>query len=177
MLHSPLHGDIVAVGRIVKAVGIEGLCGVEVFGSFLQNKKPPLQVFLGENQNQTTPAILEEISFRPGIAVCRFQDVNDRDAAQMLHDRLIFVESDLLPELDQDGYYSFELEGMVVYSEEGDYIGSVQRVHSYPSADTLEIKRRNGAELMIPLIADAILNVDKSKQRITVKKSFIEELL
>jgi ribosomal 30S subunit maturation factor RimM len=39
----------------------------------------------------------------------------------MLHDRLIFVESDLLPE-HSDGYYSFELAGMEVYSEEGDFV-------------------------------------------------------
>jgi len=174
--HSPLHGDLVAVGRILRAVGLDGLCGVEAFGEFLQQVETPLQVWTGEDENSTSPALIEKIAFRPGNAVCSFQNVNDRDSAQLLRDRLIFVEARLLPELRQDDFYSFELEGMAVHSED-ELIGYVRETHHYPTADALEITGTNGARVMIPMVGDAIVRIDKEQRRITVRKAFLEEML
>ena len=74
-----------------------------------------------------------------------------------------------LPPLEPDTYYAFELTGLAVVDEEGTSLGAVADVHPGAANDNLELD--DGT--LIPLIEDAIVEVDLAAGRIVVNRDFI----
>lgn len=170
--------ELIAVGKILRAVGLEGFCSVEPFGFTLESLKMPCKVCIGIQENSSKDILLEELDFRPKNLVCRFQGILDKDSAESLRGNTIYVLKSELPSLGQDEYYHFELIGMKVYTDNSDEpIGTVSQVHNFPSADTIEIERSHRDSLLIPLTGESIIRIDKSLQCIIFKHSFVEELL
>lgn len=170
--------ELIAIGRISRAVGLEGFCAVEPLGFTLESLKTPCKVSIGIQEKNSTDIILEELYFRPKNLVCRFKGVLDKDLAESLRGNTIYVSKSELPLLGQDEYYHFELIGMKVYTDISDEpIGTVSEVHNFPSADTLEIERSHKDSVLIPLTVEAIIRIDKSYRSIIFRHSFVEELL
>lgn len=170
--------DLVAVGKVGRAVGLDGICAVEAFGSTLLESEYPLVVRIGKNETDTSHIQIEELQKRPKGIVCRFEGISDRTAAEQITGQLVFIERSRLPELRNDEYYHFELEGMTVFSDlDNELIGIVSTVYNFPAADTLEVKRNDGSLILIPLSAGSVLQISKSDKRIIVRKEFLEELL
>lgn len=178
MPHSPSQDELIAVGKILRAVGLNGSCRVESFGSTLNEALTPLRVSAGKSPDHTQLLVITQILHQPKGIICQFEGINDRDSAEKLQSLLIFLSSDELPSLENETFYHFELEGMKVYSDSDNVeVGFVEEVYDYPSADTLEIKRTDGSYVLIPLIDKAIKRIDKEKQTIIVRQDFLEELL
>jgi len=122
--------------------------------------------------------IIEELVFLPNGCRCRFGAKNEREAVEGLRGHYIFIEQKTLPELRGNSFYHFELKGMEVYADmSGNRIGTVIEVHNFPSTDTIEVERTGADSLMLPLSDQAIIAIDNVERRITVRQSFVEELL
>lgn len=74
-----------------------------------------------------------------------------------------------LPDLEPDTYYAFELVGLAIVDEEGTSLGTVAEVHPGAANDNLELD--DGT--LVPLIEDAIREVDVVGGRIVVNRGFI----
>lgn len=166
----------IAIGVIRKAIGLKGECAVQALGTSLQKIKAPLDVFIGREENVCIPEVLEHVEFRPKGPVCSFSGVHDMEGAEALRDHLIYINLGNLPELGSDNYYHFELVGMKVQTDLGVELGSVVTVHNFPTVDSIEVDTGHPETLMIPLIADALIEIDRMSGFITVKKSYIEDL-
>lgn len=178
MLQSSEPDEMIIIGRIMRAVGLDGLCAVEPLGYTLESIEPPCEVIIGDREDSSTSIILEEVEFRPKNLVCRFEGCDDKDKADLLRGKNIYIKQSELPLLEQDEFYHFELIGMNVYSDrEDELIGVVSDVFNFPSADTLEVKRHSGETTLIPFINEAVVKVDKSSRCIIFRHSFIEDLL
>jgi 16S rRNA processing protein RimM len=170
--------ELIIIGKVLRAVGLDGLCAIELFGETLKNLKLPAQVLLGaENATGHDPAIIEDTEMRPKGLVCRFKEINDSEAVEQLRNLFIFIESKELDSLSDDAFYHFELEGMNVLFDSNEVIGVVAEVHNYPSTDSLDVRKKNGELIIVPLNSDSIVKIDKQAGCIIVRKSFLEELL
>ena len=74
-----------------------------------------------------------------------------------------------LPDLEPDTYYAFELVGLPVVDQEGNSLGTVEEVHPGAANDNLELDEGT----LVPLIEDAIVEVDVTGGRIVVNRDFI----
>jgi 16S rRNA processing protein RimM len=54
-------------------------------------------------------------------------------------------------------------------------VGVVKRLVGYPSVDVLEVQRPQAADLLVPMVRDAIRSVDLSARRIDVSLEFLGE--
>jgi 16S rRNA processing protein RimM len=168
----------IAIGCIRRPVGLDGSCAIEAFGATFGMLKPPCPVFIGINAAAAESITVEKIVLRPGGYQCRFEGKDDRTAIEGMRGKVIYIESEALPGLNGNEFYHFELMDMAVYEDVGGTcIGQVIEVHNFPSMDTLEVKPENGESIMVPLSSQAIAGIDKPGKRITVRQSFIEELL
>lgn len=167
---------MVALGVIRKAIGLNGLCAVEVFGGTLGQLSVPAEVFIGGSENQSRRIVLEYIEFRPKGPVCLFGGVTDRDAAELLRNYCIYLKDDELPSLSGDTFYHFELNGCEVRTDSGNILGKVISVHNFPTVDSIEVSM-NTETLMIPLTGEALVTIDKANGKIVIRHSFIEDLL
>lgn len=169
--------ELVAIGKVLRTVGLDGWCAVESFGKSFESIDLPVKVMVGLNQNVTRPVSIIEIQMRPKGIVCRFDGINDLQDAESIHDYLIFIDSKMLPPLQEQEFYHFELTGMAVISDDNRQIGIVKDVHNFPTTDSLEVQRKNGEIVLIPMNDDSIISIDKKQNRIVVNRSFLEELL
>jgi len=103
--------------------------------------------------------------------VLRTDRASSREQAEALRGQDVLVARALLAPLAEDEWLAEDLIGCSVIAGERD-LGSVGRLLAYPSCDLLEVPSASGA-LLIPLISDAVLDVDVEAKRILVDGSFL----
>ena len=107
--------------------------------------------------------------------IIRLEGCEDRDAAQALRGGELHVDAGVLPVLGPDEWWAEDLEGARVFDGEQE-LGVVRRLLALPSCECLEVERRGGgADLLVPLVRDAIRSVDVERARIDVDLRFLGE--
>jgi len=139
---------------------------------------------------EPNPALLEEgacvvVDERPARIVrragddrrpiVRLEGHEDRASAEGLRGHELLVEPAEAPALDQDEWWPEELEGCSVRDGERE-VGIVRRVLALPSCEVLEVERAaGGAELLVPLVSDAVRGVDAGRREIDIDLRFLGE--
>jgi 16S rRNA processing protein RimM len=95
--------------------------------------------------------------------------VTDRDRADALRGAYLFVPSDQSPALPDGEYWTHELIGCDVVSEEGRPLGSVREVIHTPANDVWAV-RGEGEETLVPALRDVVAEVDVGARRIVVRE-------
>jgi 16S rRNA processing protein RimM len=167
----------VAIGVVRKAVGCEGACAVAPFGSTLERISLPATVLIGSSESDCREIILEKVEFHAKGPVCFFSGIICRESAAEICGLFLFIDSALLPDPGEGSFYQFELVGMHVVTDRGSEIGMVVAVHNFPTIDSVEVGRSTGETVMLPLSGEALVEIDRRNNRLTVRHSFIEELL
>jgi 16S rRNA processing protein RimM len=105
----------------------------------------------------------------------RVQGATDRTAAEALRGEELLVERSEAPALEPDEWWAEDLEGCSVVSGDS-AIGTVRRLLALPSCEVLEVERIDGtADLLVPLIADAVRRVDVPGREIEIDLHFLGE--
>jgi 16S rRNA processing protein RimM len=168
----------IAIGKVARAVGLNGRCGIETFGKGFPSLAAPCLVRLGRDSEGARDMTIAEIDPRQGRCQCRFEKIEDRNAAELLRGMLVFVESGSLPGLAENEFYQHDLKEMRLYGDtSGAFLGTVLEVHNLPSMDCLDVALVKGGSVMLPFSAQAIERIDGGTKRIIVRESFVEELL
>ncbi len=169
--------ELIAVGKLLRTIGLDGLCALESYGKSMELLEVPIDVWIGLNPKTAQKSTIEEIQERPKGLVCRFKGINDLQSAEKIKNHLVFISSQQLPALDQQHFYHFELKGMKVYSDSNRQIGVVEQVFNFPTTDSLEIRRMDGELVLVPMNEDSIVSIDKEKKLVILRQDFLEELL
>ena len=106
--------------------------------------------------------------------IVRVAGCDDRDAAEALRGQDLRVALADVPALEPGEYLAEELEGCEVH--DGDLsVGVVRRLMALPSCEALEVAREGEADLLVPLVRDAVRAVDREGRRIDVDLGFLGE--
>ena len=107
--------------------------------------------------------------------IIRLDGCEDRNGAEALRGEALHVEDAARPPLGPDEWWAEELEGAHVYDGE-DELGVVRRLLALPSCECLEVARSGGgADLLVPLVRDAIRSIDVAAARIDIDLRFLGE--
>jgi 16S rRNA processing protein RimM len=110
-----------------------------------------------------------------GRVIIRVVGCADREAAEALRGQEVSISRTLAPELDEDEWWADDLEGCVVRDGETE-VGTVKRLLALPSCEVLEVARAaGGADLLVPLVSDAVRSVDIDAQVIEIDLVFLGE--
>lgn len=110
----------------------------------------------------------------PSRLILRLEDHDDRTAAELLRGKDLLVQRAQAPELGPDEWWAEDLIGCTV--RDGDRaVGTVTRLLELPSCEALEVQRRDQAELLVPLVSDAVREVDLERRTIDVDLRFLGE--
>jgi 16S rRNA processing protein RimM len=174
---SDMHPHLIVLGVLRKTIGLDGACAFQAFGPTLHHIDLPAPVFVGGSESTCRQMTLERVDFRPKGPVCFFAGIHDVESAAALRGCNLYIDQSLLPKLEKDSYYQFELIGMKVQTDSGKEIGSVESVENFPTLDSAFVRRGNGETMVLPLTSEAVVEVDRLSGYITVRQVFIEELL
>jgi 16S rRNA processing protein RimM len=110
----------------------------------------------------------------PSRLILRLHGHEDRAAAERLRGKDMLVARAQAPELGPDEWWEADLVGCSVH--DGDRpVGTVRRLVELPSCEVLEVERPQGGELLVPLVTDAVREVDLERRAIDVDLRFLGE--
>ena len=95
--------------------------------------------------------------------ILRLRGIDDRAGAEALRLADLLVERADAPPLPAGEYWAEDLEGCMVQTRDGRELGVVDRLRPLPSCEALEV-----GDLLVPMVADAVLSVDVAARRIVV---------
>lgn len=122
-----------------------------------------------EYNNKLIPFFIENILLQKGNQLrIKFEDVdNEQDASDILK-RATYLPLTLLPKLTGDKFYYHEVIGFTVIDENYGTVGKIKSINDN-TAQALFVIENNHKEILIPLIDEFILKVDRKNKLIEVR--------
>lgn len=165
---SPTPPGWLRAGRIGRAHGLDGSFHVS----------EPVSDLLQEGRTVIVDGREHLIVRRAGMdarPILRLEGFADRVAAEALSGQELFVTRDRVPELEPDEWWAADLEGCTVRDGEV-VVGVVRRLLGLPSCEVLEVALAGGgADLLVPLVTDAVRSVDVQARTIDIDRRFLGE--
>jgi 16S rRNA processing protein RimM len=107
--------------------------------------------------------------------ILRLDGCADRSAAEALRGSDLLVPQTEAPALEEDEWWPEQLEGCAVHDGEVE-VGTVRTLRALPSCEVLEVARAGAPDLLVPLIRDAVREVDVEARRIEIDLAFLGEM-
>lgn len=154
----------ILIGKITSAVGLKGEMKVYSYASSPQRFQSLERVWIDKDEYP-----LERSRTQKNMAVLKVSGVDDRDAAERMRGRSVFMSDEDLEELEEGAYYIRDLIGLNVVNEDTEeVIGTVKDILTDRPQDIYVIRLEDGGEAMIPGVKSFIHDVDLKEKTIRV---------
>jgi 16S rRNA processing protein RimM len=154
----------VCLGVIAAPHGVKGLVRVKSFTA-----APEAIAGYGPLEDEDgTKLALALVGAAKGVLVMRVAGVADRDAAERLRGRRLYLPRTALPAPAADEYYHADLIGLVAELRDGTVLGRVRAVHDFGAGDSIEIARAGAASVLVPFTRAAVPEIAIQAGRIVV---------
>jgi len=100
--------------------------------------------------------------------ILKFQDVATADHADAFTGREMYLPLSSLPKLDGNRFYFHEVKGFRIIDEVFGELGIIEDILDLPQQSLFQIRHQD-KEILIPLIDEVILKVDRSSQTIYIR--------
>jgi 16S rRNA processing protein RimM len=157
----------VAVGRITRAHGVKGEVAVLPLSQVADRFEPGSRVLAGEDGRRVL-TVAEARPHRSRLLVT-FEGVGDRDQAEALQGTYLFVPASDAPSLPPGEYWTHDLIGCQVITENGRPLGVLREVIRTPANDVWAVEGEDG-ETLVPALKDVVREVDLDARRIVVRE-------
>lgn len=157
------------IGKIAGTHGIKGT--LRIFPTtFDPTRFDLLKELIIEHNNVKTTYHVEKVSYHKQFVLATLKEIKDINEAELLKGATILIpEKNALP-LEEDEYYTRDLYGLEVFTEEGELLGELQEVYVTGANDVYGVKGQDQQkELLIPAIKQCILTVDIKNKKMIVK--------
>lgn len=151
------------IGKIVNTQGIKG--DIRVIPSTFDIKRFELldEIFISNKIYK-----IEYVRYHKSFVILKFLGVDTMTDAEKLKNKFIEIPDSLALPLEEGEYYIRDLIGLLVFSDEDEYLGILDDVLETGANDVYIIKKENTKDLLIPAIKQCILNVDIENKKMTV---------
>ncbi|MFH1861727.1 MAG: ribosome maturation factor RimM [bacterium] len=160
--------QFIEIARIVKPQGLKGELRVRSYTSTPFELNRYRTFYYSKGSNDVYPLQIEWMRCLPKLAVLKFKGVDDRSSAEELRDQILYIHQNDLPQTEENEYFIRDLVGLQVYSEAGDFIGTLTEVLELPANDVYQIQR-DGEELLIPAISTVVLKIDLALSKMIIR--------
>lgn len=161
--------ELVRIGRIVASRGIRGEVKVILLTDFPERFKDLKTVYLIDNQGREAIIKIESSRYHKDFVIIKFEGVESISQAEVFRGSFLAVRQSEAVKLPGGSYYIFEIVGLDVYTEEGEYLGKVQAIWRTGSNDVYVIKDRE-QELLFPALRETILRIDLAEKKMIVHR-------
>ncbi len=168
--------ELIEVGKVVSTQGNKG--GLRILPSLEQLDKYARldEVHLAHDDQGERSYKVVRCRVKGKILILQVAGCDSLEVAKKLVGATVKLSRGKLKELPQDNYYSFEIEGLEVFEENGCYRGKV--VESFPTGSNDVYVVKNGEnEILLPAIRELVREIDLSRGRMTIRllKGLVEE--
>ncbi len=168
----PYEG-LIRIGYIKRAHGIHGELVVMPltedpgrYGQLHQVYVRPQQPLSGMAAD---PLNIQSYRFAGKDIILKFREINDRNTAESYKGWYIEISRDDLRVLPADTYYVFDMIGLDVYSEEGEFLGKLKDISSTGSNDVYEVGKEGAKSFFIPALKSVVRQISLESGKIIVR--------
>jgi len=159
----------IAVARITRTKGVVGYVKAEVLTHDVRRFDQLTEVVVQKERQPDRRFTLESWKPEPGGLLLKFAGVDSPEAARsVLCGGYVTVAREEAAPLPTDAYYVFDLVGCSVEDETGRDLGRLVDVLQMPSTDVYQVRGPAG-ELLIPAVADYVMQISIADKRIVVR--------
>lgn len=154
----------IKIGKIVNTVGLKGEVKVYNYSDSIEIYETIESIYVEDRLT-----VIENVRAQKNMVILKLEGADDRNAAEALRGKELYITEDDLPELPEGQYYVRDLIGMSVTEEDGNMLGHVTDVLQNTAQDIFEVESENGKKLLIPKVDQFVLDIDAEKREITVR--------
>jgi 16S rRNA processing protein RimM len=160
------NDEVVIVGSIGSPFGVRGWVHVKSFTDPADNlaRYKPWRLKVQGRWQVRHPT---QIKIHGSGLVAVFAGVSGRDQAMTLTGCELGVGRAALPDAEPDEYYWRDLEGLSVFNQSGERLGTVARIMDTGAHVVLVVSGETG-ETLIPFVAKHVSAVDVAQNRVDV---------
>ena len=164
---SPTAGEpaFLAVGKVRRPHGVAGDVLVEVYTDFPERLQTKAVVYAGETHIPLT--IRRQRSHNDGILLA-FDGFITPEQVGRFRNQILYIAAADAVELPEGEFYYHELLGLSVFNETGEPLGKVTEIMQTGANDVYVVTNDAGHEILLPAIAEVILDVDLDSKIIKV---------
>ena len=154
----------IKIGKIVNTVGLKGEVKVYNYSDSIEIYETIESIYVEDRLT-----VIENVRAQKNMVILKLEGADDRNAAEALRGKDLYITEDDLPELPEGQYYVRDLIGMSVTEEDGNLLGHVTDVLQNTAQDIFEVESEHGKKLLIPKVDQFVLDIDAEKREITVR--------
>ncbi len=146
----------IKIGRIVNAVALRGEVKVYNYSGYKERYEELSRIIVGDKEYE-----IEKVRYQQQMVILKLSGVDDRNAAEALKTKDVFITEDDLVELPEDTFYIRDLIGLAVKdADSGELLGKLKDVLQPSSQDVYVVELAEGGQFMIPAVSEFIREVN-----------------
>jgi 16S rRNA processing protein RimM len=168
----PIPDDLVLVGHVTGAYGIQGWVRIRPYSSDGDALLSAKTWWLDKPELHDVEMLQSKL--HNDEVVARLVGVSGRDAAEALKGATVQIRRSHFPALDNDEFYWVDLIGLAVVNERGEHLGVVGDLMDNGAHPILRVEQpvaegeKPAPELLIPFVDQFVKTVDQAARLITV---------
>ena len=155
----------IMIGKIVNVVGLKGEVKVYNYSDSDEIYRTTEAVYVGDDL-----VGIENVRLQKNMVILKLAGISDRDGAEAVRGKELFITESDLPELPEGQYYIRDLIGMTVKKENGEILGKVSDVLQNTAQDIFEVENADGRKILIPKVDQFVLEIDNAAGEIRVRR-------
>lgn len=158
---------LIKYGKIVKKHGLSGEVKVFPFSGELYSFDKLSALFLSLKDSNPKKFLIERKRYHKNLVIVKLKGIDTPEEAEKLCGYAILIDSNELPDTEDDEYYWFQLIGLKVTTEDNEFIGTVSSLLD-TSAQPILVVKNNSREFMIPMVDKFVKEIDLENSKIVI---------
>jgi 16S rRNA processing protein RimM len=159
--------DFLLIGRVAGAHGIKGALKIFSFAESPSVFDSGSLIHLRGHRGGEKSYTIRWVRPHGRGVLLSFEGIDDRTKAESLIGAELFIEKELLPELEAGTHYWFDIVGLSVFTKDAEYIGQITSIIPTGSNDVYVVQDE-GKEILVPALESVVIDIDLEKKRMTV---------
>lgn len=158
--------SLLLIGKVIRPHGLRGLVRIWSYArseaSFLDAER----VFLRSVSGEIREFLVTSVKPLKNILLMRLEGIDSAGDVEKYRDAEVFISKETLSRED-DEFFWYEILGLRVYLETGEYLGAVSRIMSQGGNDIYVVKDGN-KEILIPATYEVVKEIDLENGKMIV---------
>ena len=167
-VHTP-EPHYLAVGQVLRPHGIRGELRVKVITDYPERLGQHACFYLGypDSPEAVRRYPVEKWRLHKEVLLLKLTGCDDRNVAEELRGMLVQIPIEEAVPLEEGEFYQFQLIGIRVETEDGEWLGQVVEVLETNANDVYVVRGPRG-EVLLPAVEDVVLELNLQSRQMVV---------
>ncbi len=150
-----MRNEILELGKVVNTHGIRGEIKVQPWCDDPEIFDELEYIYIGDKRYDILKSRLHK-----NCEIIALDGVNNINEAELLRNKVVTIEREILGELPEGTYYIADLEGLEVKTVDGQVLGTIDEVIKTGSNDVYVLNNPGKKPILIPVIEQVVKEVN-----------------